>query len=301
MIRLQDIDLNLLVVFQLMYRHRKTGLVAEELEITQPAVSNALARLRLVLHDELFERTARGMRPTSFADSIAESVGYALSTLQDGLNYEQRFEPASSDRSFCLSMTDLGEIYLLPPLIAYLAEHAPGITVTTVRDQGRSLKDDLETGSVDLAIGLLPQLEAGFYQRRLFDQKYVCLIRKGHRFAKGTLTLKRFSQGQHLIIEAQGTGHGRVEKLLSKSGITRISSLRIPHFMSAPFIVAETDLIATVTEKLALQTVDKLGLIIKEHPVNIPPARINMFWHRRFHQDQGNVWLRNLIFELFSE
>ncbi len=301
MIRLQDIDLNLLVVFQLMYRERKTGLVAEQLGLTQPAVSNALARLRLALNDELFERTARGMRPTPFADNIAESVGYALSTLQDGLNYQERFDPLSSDRSFCINMTDLGEIYMLPRLMAYLAEHAPNISVSTIRDRGQSLKEELESGSVDLAIGLLPQLEAGFYQRRLFEQDYVCLMREGHPYAEEHFTLESFSESEHIIIEAQDTGHGRVEKLLAKSGLLRVSKLKLPHFISAPYIVAKTDLIATVTEKLALQTSENLGLIVKPHPVDIPPAQINMFWHRRYHQDTGNIWFRNLIFELFSE
>lgn len=301
MIRLQDIDLNLLIVFQLMYRERKTGPVAEQLGLTQPAISNALARLRVALGDELFERTARGMRPTPFADNIAESIGYALSTLQDGINYQERFDPLSNDRSFSVSMTDLGEIYMLPKLMAYLSVHAPNISVSTVRDTGRSLKEDLETGSVDLAIGLIPQLEAGFYQRRLFDQDYVCLMRKDHPMAEGELTLERFSQAEQIIIDAQDTGHGKVEKILVRSGINRISRLKLPHFISAPYIVAETDLIATVTEKLALQTAETLGLVVRPHPVDIPPAQINTFWHRRYHQDTGNIWFRNLIFELFSE
>jgi len=301
MIRLQDIDLNLLIVFQLMYRERKTGVVAEQLGLSQPAVSNALARLRKVLNDELFERTARGMKPTPYADNIAESIGYALSTLQDGLNYEERFDPATSDRSFRVSMTDLGEMYLLPKLMSHMAIHAPRVSITTVRDSGRSLKEDMEAGSVDLAVGLLPQLEAGFYQRRLFDQQYVCLMRRDHPLAEGELTLERFSQAQHIVIEALGTGHGRVEKQLKRSGIDRIVRLHLPHFMSAPYIVAETDLIATVTEKLALQTAEKLNLIAHPHPVDIPPAQINLFWHRRFHQDTGNIWLRNLLFGMFSE
>lgn len=301
MIQIQDIDLNLLVVFHLMYRERKTGPVAEQLGLSQPAVSNALGRLRKALNDELFERTSRGMRPTPFADAIAESIGYALGTLQDGLNYQERFDPSSSDRSFCLSMTDLGEMYLLPRLIAHLAVQAPSISITTVRDTGRSLKDEMESGTVDLAIGLLPQLEAGFYQRRLFNQDYVCLMREGHPLANETLTLERFSEAQHIIIEAQGTGHGRVEKQLVRSGITRIVRLRLPHFISAPYIVSETDLIATVTEKLALQTAKSLGLVTRPHPVLIPPAQINLFWHRRYHQDTGNIWLRNLLFDLFSE
>ncbi len=301
MIQLREIDLNLLLVFQLMYRERKTGPVAEQLGLSQPAVSNALGRLRKALNDELFERTSRGMRPTPFADAIAESIGYALSTLQDGLNYQERFDPIQSERAFCLSMTDLGEMYLLPRLMAYLAIHAPNISLTTVRDTGRPLKEEMEGGSVDLAIGLLPQLEGGFYQRRLFDQDYVCLMRAGHALADGELTLERFSEAQHIIIEAQGTGHGRVEKQLMRSGISRIVRLRLPHFISAPYIVSTTDLVATVTEKLALQTSKSLGLVARPHPVPIPPAQINVFWHRRYHQDTGNIWLRNIVFELFSE
>lgn len=301
MIELKKIDLNLLVMFHLMYQKRKTSLVAETLDLTQPAISNALAKLRLALNDELFVRTARGMRPTPYADHIAESVGYALSTLKDGLNHEWKFNPVLSDRCFSINMTDLGEMYLLPRLIAYLAKHAPSISVTTVRDKHYSLQDDLESGNVDLAVGLLPQLEAGFYQRHLFAQKYVCLLRKGHMFEHLELTLERFSEAKHMIIEVSDTGHGRVERLLAKTGITRINRLKIPHFTSAPYIVAETDMIATVPEKLALQTASKLGLVIKPHPVDIPPAQINMVWHRRFHQDLGNIWLRNLMFELFAE
>lgn len=301
MIALKNIDLNLLLLFHLMYQKRKTGLVAEALGLTQPAISNALAKLRLALNDELFVRTARGMRPTPYADNIAESVGYALSTLKDGLNHEWKFNPMLSDRCFSINMTDLGEIYLLPRLIAHLAKHAPNISVNTVHNNGNSLQDDLEIGNVDLAVGLLPQLETGFYQKHLFDQQYVCLLRKGHAFKDGELTLERFSQAEHLIIEVSATGHGRVEKLLAQSGIARICRLKIPHFISAPYIVAETNLIATVPEKLALQTAEKLGLIIKKHPVDIPPAQINMVWHRRFHQDLGNIWFRNLLFSLFSE
>ena len=301
MIELKKIVLNLLILFHLLYQKRKIGLVADALDLTQPAVSNALAKLRIALQDELFVRTARGMSPTPYADNIAESVGYALSTLKDGLNHEWKFNPTLSDRCFSINMTDLGEIYLLPRLLAYLAKHAPNISVNTVRDNRYSLQEDLETGNVDLAVGLLPQLEAGFYQRHLFAQKYVCLLRKGHLFEKVELTLERFSEAKHMIIEVSNTGHGRVEKQLAKSGITRISRLKIPHFTSAPYIVAETDIIATVPEKLALQTATKFGLIIKPHPVEIPPAQINMVWHRRFHQDLGNIWLRNLMFELFAE
>ncbi|MGB0747284.1 MAG: LysR family transcriptional regulator [Magnetospiraceae bacterium] len=301
MIKLQNLDLNLLVTFNLMYRERKTVAVAEALGVSQPAVSNAITRLRRHLRDELFERTAKGMRPTPFADSIAPSIAYALSTLQSGLNIDSAFVPARSERVFSLAMTDLGEMYILPKLMRYLAGHAPQVQISTAVDGLLPLKDQMEAGTVDMAVGLLPQLEAGFYQRKLFDQPYVCLMRKGHPLAQGPLTIERFSQALHLVIEAQGTWHGQVEKRLTRSGITRIQRLRLPNFMSAPYIVRETDLVATVTEKLALQTREILDLEMRAHPVAIPPAPINLFWHRRYHKDPGNIWLRNILVGLLSE
>ena len=301
MIKLQDLDLNLLLVFHLMYRERKTGAVAELMGLSQPAVSNALKRLRLTLGDELFERTARGMSPTPYAEQIAENISITLDNLQSSLNVKTEFDPTKSQRTFRVAMTDLGEMYMFPRLMLHLAKNAPGISITTVRNSEFSLKEDMESGNVDLAIGLLPQLEAGFYQRRLFEQNYVCLMRKEHPLAGEALSLERFSQAEHIVIEAKDTGHDHVERQLKRSGVARIVPLRLPHFMSAPYIVAETDLVATVTEKLALQTAEVLGLTIHPHPVDISPAQINQFWHRRMHRDEGNIWLRNTIFELFAE
>jgi len=301
MIKLNEIDLNLLVVFHHMYRLRKTGLVAEQLGLSQPAISNALGRLRKMLDNELFERTARGMRPTPFADAIAESVAFALTTLEESINHNDHFEPAESSRSFRVAMTDLGEIHLLPKLMTRLAQMAPNITFSTVRDTAIPLKEEMENGNVDLAIGLLPQLGAGFYQRRLFEQKYVCLMRSDHPFATGPFDLEQFSQAQHAVVVAQGTGHGKVEELLARSGVPRQIRLSLPHFVAVPYILSESDLIATVTEKLAIQTARRFGLVARPHPLSIPTAQINLFWHRRVHQESGSIWLRSLIFEMFSE
>lgn len=298
MIELQDVDLNLLVIFQLMYKERKTGVVAEQLNLSQPAVSHAIGRLRRLFNDELFERTARGMRPTPFSDNIYYSISQGLSTLHDGINFQDKFDPNDSSRMFKVVMTDLGEMYILPRLLDYLAKHAPTVSISTVREADGSLRDDLESGNMDLALGLIPQLEAGFYQRRLFEQRYVCLMRKGHPLSKGEFSLERFSEAEHIVIEAKDTGHVGVEKCLKKSGIARVIRLQLPNFMSAPYIVAQTDLIATVPETLAMTTKDSLGLEVREHPVEIPPAQINLFWHKRYHQDSGNMWLRNVLYDI---
>jgi DNA-binding transcriptional LysR family regulator len=301
MIRLQDIDMNLLVVFQLLYRERKTQAVADELGLTQPAVSHALRRLRKLMGDELFERTSRGLRPTPYADRIAEPVNYALSTLHESLNVLDIFDPAASSRNFNIAMTDIGEIYFLPKLMLRLAELAPGVTVSTVRDSSLNLKETMESGAIDLAIGLLPQLGEGYFQRRLFEQRYVSLMRKGHPLAEGTYGVDAFIEAKHAVVIASGTGHGQVEELLSRCGVPRFVQLTLPHFVAVPYIISTTDLVVTVTNKLAEATMDRFDLVMRPHPIDLPRIQINMFWHRRLDQDRGNRWLRNLIFEMFAD
>lgn len=301
MIRLQDIDLNLLVVFQLMYRERKTAVVAEILGLSQPAVSNAIARLRKLLGDELFLRAARGMEPTPFADHIAEPVMYALSTLENTVNVRDVFDPATSTRRFCVAMTDIGEIYFLPRLMERLATAAPGVTLSTVRNHAVNLKEEMETGTVDLAIGLLPQLISGYFQRRLFSQRYVCLFRKEHPAAQGAFGMEEFLAAKHAVVVSEGTGHGHVEEVLVKQGIQRPVALRLPHFVAVSYILQATDLVVTAPEKLAQSIATRFDIRYAAHPVDLPTVQINLFWHRRFHQDAGNRWLRSLIYEMFAE
>lgn len=301
MIKLQDIDMNLLVVFQLLYRERKTQLVADELGLTQPAISHSLRRLRKLLNDELFERTSHGLKPTPYADQIAEPIAYALTTLHESLNIRENFEPASSERVFSLAMTDIGEVYFMPKLMLKLAQVAPRVTLTTLRNSGVKLKEAMEMGEVDLAVGLLPQLGAGYFQRRLFEQKYVILMRKDHPLSSKDFGLDEFLKAKHAVVVAEETGHGLAEKLISELAAPRFIQLRLPHFTAVPYIISTTDLIVTVPEKLAETTLEQFDLIMRPLPIEIKSIQINLFWHRRFHQDAGNQWLRGLIFDLFSE
>ncbi|PSJ23083.1 LysR family transcriptional regulator [Halomonas sp. ND22Bw] len=299
--KLSQIDTNLLVVFDLLYRHRNTQRVAEHLGLTQPAVSHALKRLRTLLDDELFERTSRGLMPTPYATQLQEPVEQGLAHLQEALTLSHDFDPAASQRTFHIAMSDIGEIYFLPRLMSRLAELAPGVSLESVRSDLRDMKQDMEEGRVDLAVGLIPQLDAGFYQQRLFVQRYVCLMRENHPLAAGDFSRDDFVSARHLVVEARGTGHGRVEEWLVKSGITRPVRLRLPHFVAMPYIVSDTDLVVTVTDKLAEATAARFGLRAMPHPLALPEVPINLFWHRRFHQDAGNRWLRRLIHEMFAE
>jgi DNA-binding transcriptional LysR family regulator len=300
-VELEEIDLNLLVVFKHLLAERSVSRVAQTLELTQPAVSNALARLRKLLGDELFLRTPQGMQPTPFAEQLAESVTYALGMIHGALNQRTTFDPKASDRAFVIGMTDIGEIYFLPKLMNHLRQHAPRVTVSTVRNTTASLRDDLESGKVDLAIGLLPQLKAGFFQRRLFKQRYVCLLRQGHRLDKKKITLAEFMSAQHLLVVSEGTGHGKVDEVLRRSGVERQVVLTVPHFVAVGHILQAADLVATVPERLAQRMVDPFSLVAVPHPAKLPEVAINVFWHAKFHKSPANQWLRGVMFDLFSD
>ena len=298
---LEEIDLNLLVVFKHLLAERSVSRTAQALGLSQPTVSNALARLRKLLGDELFLRTPAGMQPTPFAEQLAESVTYALGMLHSAVNQRTSFDPATSTRSFVIGMTDIGEIHFLPPLMHKLRETAPGVTISTVRDTAVNLRDELESGKVDVAVGLLPQLKGGFFQRRLFSQRYVCLLRQGHALDKKRITLAEFTAAEHLLVVAEGTGHGKVDEILKRSGIERRIVLTVPHFVAIGHILQATDLVTTVPERLAHRMVQPFSLAAVPHPAPLPQVAINVFWHAKFHKLPANQWLRGLVFELFSD
>ena len=298
---LSDIDLNQLVLFQHLMVERRVSKVAEKMGLTQPAVSNTLAKLRRQFGDDLFVRTPTGMMPTPFAEQLAEPIGYALGMIHSGLNQHSRFDPATVKRPVTIGMTDIGEIVFLPALVKRLRTDAPGLSLCTVRTSATSLRDDMEAGKVDLAIGPLPQLKAGFFQRRLFRQRYVCLFRQGHALDSDRLTLADFKAAEHLVIASAGTGHDKVDDLIRRAGVERTVRLAIPHFVSVGHLLQRTDMVATVTERLAQNLAEPFGLTFKPHPIELPQIAINVFWHAKVHRSPANQWLRGAIFDLFGE
>jgi DNA-binding transcriptional LysR family regulator len=299
--KLSDLDLNLLVVFHQLMLDGQVSKAAKTLGLSQPAVSNALARLRILLKDELFLRSLRGVSPTPYALSIADGIADALARLHDAINQNTNFDPATSERNFRIAMTDIGEIYFLPALLRALAARAPHVTVSTVRNTATNLRESLETGALDLAIGLIPELKGEIFQRRLFRQRYVCVFRKTHPLAKKrSLTMKDYAAAEHVAVVAAGTGHGIVDEVIARSGITRCVRLTVPHFVAMGHILSATDLIATVPQALAERITVPFDLIQQMSPVSVPEVAINMFWHPRAQRDVANKWLRDLFAELFS-
>ncbi len=298
---LNRIDLNLLVLFNQLILERRVSKVAVTLGLTQPAVSNSLAKLRRLFGDELFLRTPSGKVPTAFAERLAEPVGGALVMIHTGLNQQANFDPSKGKLSITIGMTDIGEIVFLPMLVKRLAQEAPGVTLNTVRNTAVNLRDDMESGKVDLAIGLLPQLKAGFFQRRLFRQRYVCLLRRGHRIGKKKISLADFQSVEHLIVVSAGTGHGKVDELLTRAKIQRVVRLSVPHFVGVGHILQGSDMIATVPERLAQHLVEPFGLICFPHPVRLPEVSINVFWHAKMHRSPANQWLRDVVLDMFGD
>jgi DNA-binding transcriptional LysR family regulator len=305
---LHDLDLNLLLVLHHLLAERRVATVAEKLGVSQPAVSNALARLRKRLGDDLFLRTARGMVPTPYAEQLAAPVGQALQLLHGALNQRQDFDPATCTRTFTIGMTDIGEIVFLPALLERLAQLAPQVTLATVRHPAVNLKDGMEAGQIDLAIGLLPQLQAGFFQRRLFSQRYVGLFRQGHPLdlgpggddAQTPLDRTAYAAADHVAVLSPGTGHGQIDDNLQRAGLTRRVRLRVPHFVAIGHILARSDLVATVPERLAEHLREPFHLTTRPLPAPLPDIAINLFWHAQVNRDAANQWLRGVLVGLFG-
>lgn len=298
---LKDVDLNLLVVFNELHKHGRVSAAAGSLGISQPGVSNALARLRKLLGDELFLRTSRGMVPTPYAESLAQPIADALAALQGTLNARVAFDPARSERAFVIGVNDVGETYFLPRLMRALDQVAPGVTIRTVRTTSIDVRDEMERGRMDLAMGFLPGLKGGFFQRRLFRQPYVCIFRQDHPLARSGVSARQFRAAEHVAIVSEGTGHGVVDEVIARAGIRRRLRLTVPHFMAVGPVLQATDMIAVVPQRFADCACGPFGLAAAPCPVKIPESVINVFWHARNHREAANQWLRQVVVDVFAD
>ncbi|CAN7347252.1 LysR family transcriptional regulator [Pseudoduganella sp. LjRoot289] len=297
----RDMDLNLLVVFQEVLREGQISAAARRLKLSQSAVSNALARLRRTFGDELFVRTANGMQPTPYAEQLAEPIGAALAAVTQALNRQEPFNPLTSERQFTIAMTDVGEVYFMPPLIEHCGRLAPGARIVTVRPGGVDLKEEMAAGRIDLALGAFDNVSSALYQKRLFRQHYVSMFRAGHPLGKGTPTLKQFLAARHLLVASNESPYDKVNDLLRNAGAQAEGRFGVPHFTAVPYIVSGSDLVVTVPQKLAERAAAPFKLQYVVPPLKLPTLQTNMFWHRRYAQDEGHLWLRGLMTDVFAD
>ncbi|OGA29890.1 MAG: LysR family transcriptional regulator [Betaproteobacteria bacterium RIFCSPLOWO2_02_FULL_65_24] len=297
---LKDVDLNLLVTFQQLFQERRVSAAAASLGLSQPAVSNALKRLRLLLGDELFVRSSRGMIPTPFAERLAGPTAQVLDTVYHLLNRQTSFEAQTSTRNFTVALADIGEVHFLPPLMEVLGRTAPRVTIGTVPNTAPTLREDMAAGKVDLAVGSLLGLKADFFQRRLFRERYVCMFRPGHPLDKAKVSAAEFAAAEHVVVMAPGTGHQKMNEILDRAGARGKIALRVPRLVAVADIVCTRDLLATVPEEFAQRGAAFFGLKYVAHPMKLPEIEINLYWHASYHRDAANQWLRALFIETFA-
>lgn len=295
-----DLDLNLLRAFDAVLRDGSVTAAAERLGLSQPAMSNALSRLRRLLGDPLFMRTPGGMRPTPFAQQLAAPVHQALDLIHATFLAQPGFDPRTSQRSFRLQLSDVGEIVFLPALLERLQREAPGVCVETQHLPQDEVSDALASGEIDLAVGFLPELFQGVVQKRLFRDRYVCLVRADHPRVGSRLTLAQFLAATHVLVSARGSAHEIVEQTLRNKGLQRRIALRVPHFTVVPMILARTDHMVIVPEGLVSAIAPFGRFKSLKPPVDIPALDVKVHWHERFDQDPGIAWLRSVIVELYA-
>jgi DNA-binding transcriptional LysR family regulator len=294
--RIQNVDLNLFVVFEAVYNERNLTRAAEVLCITQPAVSNALNRLRKNFDDQLFVRTAKGMVPTPVADNIVGRVREALQLMEAAVTEGDVFDPATSDKAFSLSMNDISENVVLSPLMQAIQQQAPGVSLHCFTVPRDNIEKELAAGTLDLAIDVPTIATPQLCNHNIVRERYVCALRKDHPLVGESLTFDDYLTLGHIHVSSRRQGQGYVDIALNRLGRQRKIQLRVTRYQEVATIVQNSDLAMTVPLGLAKQ----FDLKIMELPFPLPNIESNLYWHKSADLDQANQWLRQLILEAFK-
>jgi DNA-binding transcriptional LysR family regulator len=291
------VDVRLLRLFEAIYATKNVTRAAEQLGQTQSTASIGLGRLRRQFRDPLFVRTSEGMQPTPHADVLIARVREVLQVLRELSEQGPFFDPSTANRMFRIGMTDASHITLLPRLLAYIRTIAPHVQLEAMAIDA-ALPQALQSGGADLALGLIPQLESGFYQQTLYSQDWICIAGADHPRLGGGLTVSVYKAEAHIKIVG-GTGQFLLEEALRDQGIERHEVLRLPGFLGLASIISASDLIATLPRHTGETLAALSGLAVHPCPFSIPTFWVKQHWHARYHHDPANRWLRGVCAELF--
>lgn len=290
-------DPKLLALFLLLHDTRSVTRAAQQLEQSQPTISAWLAKLRELLGDPLFVRTAGGMQPTPRAEALVEPVREALESLRRVSAPARTFVAAEAGRSFRVCMTDASHITLLPRLLGHVRAQAPRVRLDAAPIDDRTA-GELEAGRVDLALGIIPGLESGFYQQVFYEQDFVCLASPKHPHVHRRLTLAMYRQAAHVEV-LSGKSHALLKEALEAHRVQRDVLLQLPGFLGLATVVAQTDLLATVPRQIGETLARDGGLKVLDCPVPVPTFTVKQYWHARMHHDAANRWLRGVCASLY--
>lgn len=285
-----DFDLNLLKTLDALLDARGVTRAAKQLGLSQPATSHALGRLRDALGDPLLVRVGATLVLTERAEHLREPVKEALRRAEQVLLPPEGVQPAKLVRSFSLNLADYTELAILPRLVERLSREAPGVSVTC-RPHVQGPMEALGNGA-ELWLGVNPPDQPGLVVQKLFSDSYLCVIRKGHPLARRPVTLKQFLALNHVQIAPGGLPGGPLDDVLSARGLSRVVSVRVPHFLVAPLLVARTDLVLTAPRRVVEAFADFAGLHVFEPPIRLSSFTIQQAWLARDHTDAAHRWFR---------
>ncbi|WNZ76236.1 LysR family transcriptional regulator [Pseudomonas sp. P105] len=299
---IKDVDLNLLKVFDALRKKQSVTLAGDLMGLSQPAMSFALAKLRTLFDDPLFIRTSRGMQPTARALQIAEPVQRILEMVSSEVLPSTGFVAEHSERQLVLCMSDIGEMVFLPRLMRMLDSKAPQLRIRTLALSSEQLEEGLDAGEVDAAIGYFPRLlNTSIRHRALYRHSFVCIVRRDHPTIGDSMSAEQYQSAMHVTVQPDGRGMSGLDRELASHGITRRVRFSLPRFMGVPFLVAESDMIATVPLAVGRRFADITDVRLVPLPWDICGYDIHLYWHTRFHHDPANRWLRQSFIELLDD
>jgi DNA-binding transcriptional LysR family regulator len=295
---LKETDLNLFIAFDVIYTEKNLTKAGQVLGITQPAVSNALSRLRELFGDDLFIRTSKGMIPTPVANQIIKDVRSALSLIQNTISETEKFDPSLAEMTFKISIGDSSEYRLLPLLIKELAEIAPKIKVETYLTPRKDAPRELASGTIDFSIDPPVHSDPHLRHEKIYEEDYVMIVRKDHPILNlKEITIEDYLKLSHIHISNRKTGLGHVDMALYRLGLSRDISLRAQHFLVAPYIVEQSDLAITTTKGFA---VDR-DLAWRDLPFEIEPLILHLYWHEAKDSDPSTKWMKDLMLKTYGK
>jgi DNA-binding transcriptional LysR family regulator len=290
---LHGVDLNLLTMLEALFETRSVTRAGDRLDLSQPAASRALGRLRRTLADPLFVRGSDGLVPTRRAMALREPLAEALAAVR-AMVAGPAFDPATATGSVRLIAPDFDAAALIPPLRAAFATQAPSLDIVLLPRRDDALAS-LAADEADLALGVFATAPAGFRRQRLYSDTMICALRRDHPVLARGLTLARFAALDHMLISITGEGGGVVDDALAVRGLTRRIALRVPSFLAAPLVVARSDLIVTMPRRVAREFAAFAPIALVEPPLPIPAFTVSQLWHERQHTDARHAWLRRTL------
>lgn len=298
---LRNVDLNLLTIFDAIMMERNMTRAAERVGMTQPAISNALSRLRALTGDPLFTRTAKGMIPTPRAETLATPVRQALDLVRAGLTDATSFHPDTSNRNFVVAMGDYCEVAFLPKIVSTLAQEAPHVHITALAPAGTTLSKELKDGTVDLVWDTLPIDKTGYVSEIVFDDRLVCIMAKTHPLATvDALTPQDYEAALHIRLDPGHTYVHGFDRYVRHLGIHRRFAVEVSRIIPMGYIAAETHYVATVPYHLALQFAETLPIAIKDIPLTMPRSPVYQSWSETLRDDPGHKWFRTQLKDILK-